>query len=311
TIEECESALAASRIDADLLAAIDSADTDLAVTRAQHEAAAARVQVTALGDLDLTVDGAERHLAAEEELSAAVTESVQLELPGTLGVSVSPARSSADTESALSAAQQRLDELLRQAGVGDRRAAHRLAESEQRTRAELDRARERLAEELDGQTVSQLQADQARLAARVELTEHTTSTGSADEDADTDPASAPAAQQEVPAPVDPASAQEAQAAAARAHTEARARTVEAVAVRGSLAERASRLELDCTLLEGKASMAETDINDQRTALAEEREKTPDADLEHAADQATADLTEAKSALAAAESELAAAPVEQV
>src|SRR5699024_1267083 len=202
-------------------AAIDSADTDLAVTRAQHEAAAARVQVTALGDLDLTVDGAERHLAAEEELSAAVTESVQLELPGTLRVSVSPARSSADTESALSAAQQRLDELLRQAGVGDRRAAHRLAESEQRTRADLERARERLEEELDGQTVSQLQADQARLAARVELTEHTTSTDSADDDADgTDHASAPAVQQEVAAPVDHASAQEAQAAAARAHTEA-------------------------------------------------------------------------------------------
>ena len=312
TIEECESALADSRIDADLLTAIDTADTDLAVSRAQHEAAAARLEITALSDVDLTVDGAQRHLGAEEELSSAVTESVQLELPGTLRISVSPARSNADTESALSAAQQRLDELLRQAGVGDRRAAHRLAESEQRIRAELARAQERLEEELDGQTVSQLQADQARLAARVELTEHTTSTDSADEDADgTDPASAPAVQQEVPAPVDPASAQEAQAAAARAHTEARERTVDAVAVRDSLAERASRLELDCTLLEGKASMAETDINDQRTALAEEREKTPDTDLEHAADQATADLTEAKSALAAAESELAAAPVEQV
>src|SRR5699024_9769558 len=295
TIEECESALAASRIDADLLAAIDTADTDLAVTRAEHEAAAARVQVTALGDLDLTVDAAERHLAAEEELSAAVTESVQLELPGTLRVSVAPARSSADTESALSAAQQRLDELLRQAGVGDRRAAHRLAESEQRTRADLDRARERLEEELDGQTVSQLQADQARLAARIEP----------------DPSAPASQQQRPPTPADPASADAAKQSAVRAHTEARERTVDAEAVRDSLAERASRLELDCTLLEGKASMAETDINDQRTALAEEREKTPDADLEQAADEATAELTEAKSALAAAESELAAAPVEQV
>src|SRR5699024_6214234 len=168
TIEECESALADSRVDADLLAAIDTADTDLAVSRAQHEAAAARLEITALSDVDLTVDGAQQHLGAAERLSSAVTESVQLELPGTLRVSVSPARSSADTEAGLTAAQQRLDELLRQAGVGDRRAAHRLAESEQRTRAGLDRARERLEEELDGQTVSQLQAEQARLAARIE-----------------------------------------------------------------------------------------------------------------------------------------------
>src|SRR5699024_12335817 len=57
--------------------------------------------------------------------------------------------------------------------------------------------------------------------------------------------------------------------------------------------------------------AETAIHDQHTALAEESEKTTDIDLEQAADEATAELTEAKSALAAAESELAAAPVEQV
>ncbi|WP_277049860.1 AAA family ATPase [Ruania albidiflava] len=314
TIEECESTLAGSRIDADLLAAIDTADTELAVSRAQHEAAAARLQVTALGDLDLTVDGAERHLAAEEELSSAVTEAVQLELPGTLRVSVTPARSSADTESALSAAQQRLDDLLREAGVSDRRAAHRLAESEQRTRSELDRARERLEEELDGQTVSQLQADQARLAARVAPAEQAASTASTDQEegaAGSDAESTPAAPQEVPAPVDPASAQQAKEDAARAHAQARDRTVDAVAVRDSLAERASRLELDCTLLEGKASMAETDINDQRAALAAERARTPDADLDQAAAEAAASLAEAKAALTAVQDELAAAPAEQI
>src|SRR5699024_7281191 len=82
TIEECESALADSRVDADLLAAIDTADTDLAVSRAQHEAAAARLEITALSDVNLTVDGAQPHLGAEEGLSSAVTESVQLALPG-------------------------------------------------------------------------------------------------------------------------------------------------------------------------------------------------------------------------------------
>lgn len=297
TIEECEAALAGSRIDADLLAEIDEADTELAVSRAQHEAAAARVQVQALTEVDLTIDDTSHSLGADEQREAAVTEPVQVELPGRLRVSIAPARSSADTDAALAAAQQRLDEALHRAGVADRRSAHRTFESEQRTRAEARRAQERLEEELDGQTISRLQADQARLTARL--------SPGADEET-SDPAPAPVA-----AAGDAAAAQSAKESAAQAHTAAQERRAEAAAARESLAQQAARLELDCTLIEGKASMAETDINDQRTALAAEREKTPDAELEQAAEQAAAELTEAKHAAAAAETELAEVPVEQI
>lgn len=329
TIEECETALADCRIDADLLAEIDAADTDLAVSRAQHEAAAARLQVTALAETDLTVDGAEHHLAAEELLESAVTESVQLELPGRLRIAVSPARSSADTDAALAAARDRLETLLRRAGVSDRRAAHRVFESAQQTRAEAARARDRLAEELDGRTLSELQADQVRLAARVEHARDAADSAtiaspapagtpaSADPDAadgpegDSDAHDAAVAATPPVAATSPAAAQEAKAAAQRALDQARDRALDATAVRDSLAERASRLELDCTLLEGKASMAETDINDQRATLADERAKTPDDELEQLAEDAASALTEAKELLAAAEAELAAAPVEQI
>lgn len=299
TIDECEATLADSRIDAELLAAIDDADTELAVSRAQHEAAAARVQVSALTDLDVSIDGTSHTLGAEEELSAAVTELVQVELPDTLRVSITPARSSADTETALAAARQRLEQALHQAGVADRRAAHRTFEAEQRTRAEADRARERLDEELAGQTVSRLQAEHARLSARLSPS------------TDGEPADPASASATVQPPEDTESAQAAKESAAQAHAAAQDRSAEAAAARESLTQRAAQLELDCTLIEGKASMAETDINDQRTALAAEREKTPDAELKQAADQAAHQLTEAREAATAAEAELADAPVEQI
>ncbi|WP_147917944.1 AAA family ATPase [Ruania zhangjianzhongii] len=317
TIEECEAILADSRIDAELLAAIDEADTELAVSRAQHEAAAARVQVTALTEVDVTVDGTNHPLRPEEELDAAVTEPVQVELPGTLRVSIAPARSSADTEAALTAARQRFEEVVHRAGVTDRRAAHRTFESEQRTRTEAARARERLDEELDGQSVSRLQAEQARLSAR--LTPGAERAGGGPDGArgepdavvDGEPGAPPSVTAQVDTPADAASAQAAKESAVQAHAAARDRSAEAAAARESFTQRAARLELDCTLIEGKATMAETDINDQRTALAAEREKTPDVELEEAADHAARQLTEAREAAAAAEAELADAPVEQI
>ncbi|HIZ35263.1 MAG TPA: AAA family ATPase [Candidatus Ruania gallistercoris] len=312
TIEECEAVLADARIDAELLAAVDQAETELAVSHAQHEAAAARVQVTALAAVDLTVDGAKHSLQAEEEIAAAVTEPVQVELPGTVRISIAPAQSSTDAEGALTAARRRLEELLHQAGVIDRRGAHRRYESDQRTRTELTRARERLEEELAGRSLSELQGDHARLAARI-------TPGAAETPATTDPTTegttaGSAADGAAPPDAEPANAESAQAAkdsTLEAHAAAAERSTEATAVQEALTQRAGRLELDCTLLEGKASMAEADINDQRTALAAEREKTPDDELDRAAEQAAAELAEARQAAAAAEAELAETPVEQI
>ncbi len=129
-------ALAAISVTEAVIREIDvaAAAVERAADRAGH--AAARIELTAVADVEIVVDGEAVSLAAGDTFAAAATEPTDIELPGLLAARILPGEDASDIQVMLDAAREHLVAVLTGAGFADAAAAH----------GEFDRRRGLLAE---------------------------------------------------------------------------------------------------------------------------------------------------------------------
>lgn len=116
---------------------------EVAVERAagQAELMSARVELTALGDVEVRVDGEPVGLQAGATWSSSLGAPTDIELPGVLTARVVPGATATDTRAKLVAAQEVLAETLAKAGVDDVTSARRCHQRHRELTAERDRLR--------------------------------------------------------------------------------------------------------------------------------------------------------------------------
>ena len=118
-IERAQRALEAIVLTDELMRDIETASAAVERAAGQAELASARIEVTALADVDLRVDGQPIPLAAGAGWSASATAATDIELPGVLTARVVPGIPAADTQTKLDAAQTLLADVLARGDVAD------------------------------------------------------------------------------------------------------------------------------------------------------------------------------------------------
>jgi len=136
---DAEKVLTNSRINTELLAAMEAAQTQMLVAEAVVEAGAGSVQVEALAALTVEIDGVAVSLASGETHDRPSTDASIITIPGVAKVVIAPGAGARDGADALALTRAELARLLNGAGVPDIDAA-RTAASEH-TAAEMARSR--------------------------------------------------------------------------------------------------------------------------------------------------------------------------
>lgn len=135
---------------------------------AQAELASARIELDAVGELDVVVDGVPVTLWPDAPWARHVTTAAEVEVPGLVTVRVVPGTPAADSQQKLDRARQVLAVLLEEAGVADVAAARALDVR----RRELTASRDRLRAILDAHVGEDAIAGlRSRLAALIAATD--------------------------------------------------------------------------------------------------------------------------------------------
>lgn len=122
-LAEAERALRAGTLSPKAMKAIETAQMAVEVQGAKAESLSARVEVTAIADLDLTVAGNALSLVAGDAHAVVVSSDTAVDVPGVVSVRIVPGESAAGSQALLEAAQAHLGALLTAAGVADVDAA--------------------------------------------------------------------------------------------------------------------------------------------------------------------------------------------
>jgi hypothetical protein len=217
-----------------------------AVERASDKAAlaSARIELTALADVELRVQGDIVSLASGETYSIGATATTNIDVPGVLAAQVIPGVSASDSQATLDAAQVHLGGLLEAAGTADLAAARAAAEARRCAVSERDRLVATLAGLCGDDAVEELRS---RLAA-------SPASAAADQHTDVDAATA-------------------------AHREAIAQCQQARTVAGAAAASLAEKTVRATVLQESLTAARTDLGLARQLLAQQRGVECDADLE--------------------------------
>lgn len=181
-IDACAAAVARSRVALEsqpvttrLLRSIESAQQALDLAVAAQCAGSAAVVVRLRGDEQsadpgqggqiVRVDDEDVLLAPATPWEAAISHTMRLVLPGDIEVELRPEAGAAARRAAVRAAQDRVEELLRDAGVADLAGARRAHEMREEHEGTLRRAQEQLDALLDGSERAALQESVERLRA--------------------------------------------------------------------------------------------------------------------------------------------------
>ncbi len=136
---DAEKVLSSSRINAELLAAMEAAQTQMMVAEAVVQAGAGSVHVEALGALTVDIDGVAVSLASGESHDRPITDASIITIPGVARVVIAPGPGARDGADKLASARAEVARLLAAAGVPDIDSA-RTAASEHAA-AEMARSR--------------------------------------------------------------------------------------------------------------------------------------------------------------------------
>jgi hypothetical protein len=146
--------------------AIEAAKAAVDVATGQVELMSARVELSAISDVELRVDGRLVALDAGQTRSSSVGAPTDIEMPGVLNARVVPGSTAAETHAKFVAAQEHLAAALAQGGVEDVRSARLVDQRRSELIAERDRLRA-TAEALTGDdTTDRLQTRLAELNER-------------------------------------------------------------------------------------------------------------------------------------------------
>ncbi len=121
--------------------AIEAAKAAVDVATGQVELLSARVELSAISDVELRVDGHLVALDAGQTWSSSLGAPADIEVPGVLNVRVVPGATAAETHAKFVAAQEGLAAALAQGRVGDVRSARLLDQRRRELIAERDRLR--------------------------------------------------------------------------------------------------------------------------------------------------------------------------
>ncbi|MDA4105729.1 AAA family ATPase [Mycolicibacterium holsaticum] len=227
---------------------------EVAVQRAagQAELMSARVELTALDDVEVRVDGEPVGLRAGATWSSSLGAPTDIELPGVLTARVVPGATATETRAKLVAAQDVLAQALAKAGVDDVASARRSHQRHRELTAECDRLRA-TADALTGDdTVDELRS---RLAELGEPTE-----------------------QGAGGPRDPAPIRAELDAASAAYQQAIVQCETHRKVAEEAAKRLGERKVRATALREKLTAIEAEIEAARARLAEQRAAAADDEL---------------------------------
>jgi hypothetical protein len=124
-----------------LMREVDKAGAAVERALMQAELASARVEVTAVADVEVRIAGEPIELAAGSTHSVGATSATDVDVPGVLTVRVVPGAPAADSAAKLDSAREALAVVLRRAGVPDVAAARELDERRREVTAARDRAK--------------------------------------------------------------------------------------------------------------------------------------------------------------------------
>ncbi|KWX02103.1 hypothetical protein LI90_3142 [Carbonactinospora thermoautotrophica] len=272
-IEEAEGELATIRVDAGLLEELDAAHEEVVRAQAKLDAASTSLRVEALGPVGVEIDSTRHDLTGGETLERPVLGPTEITVPGAVRIRVTPGVGERDLRQALDRARERYRTLCERGGVADLAQARQELERRRDVEQRLAAHREKLARELGGLTVEQLQAEHARLTARVGEYERTR----------------PA---HPPLPVDLEAARQAAGQAQDRARELRAALAEAEETARRSEQAADQREMEVRLAGQRIHDAEQRLDEARERLRTARAKEPDEELAARADQAQVAAAEA-------------------
>ncbi|MGO9448729.1 MAG: AAA family ATPase [Solirubrobacteraceae bacterium] len=286
TIETAELFLAGCAVDDKLLRKIDVAADKLAVAKGRAEAGKPRLAIEVLRPVNVTVNGEARDAVPGAPIEEVVSAEVEAIIGDVARIVVSPPEAAGDAENALARVQQRLDDLLSEAGVASPSEARGMVRERSQHETERGNATQRREEALRDLEPAQLAAKLARAQERVDMLE-----------AEHDPSAASAE-----------SFEDARTLAHQAETQLRdARSLEAerqtslTAAQGALRVLEDRGIEQRTRLEG----AEEEASRSAGELEEHRAAISDEDVDKTVEGAGARVTAAAGEHETAEQELAA------
>ncbi|MGE2723115.1 AAA family ATPase [Mycolicibacterium pulveris] len=249
-LERIDTELADITLTDELMRAIEAADVAVERAAGQAELMSARVELTAVADVEVRVDGEPVGLQAGATWSSNLGAPTDIELPGVIAARVVPGATATETRAKLVVAQQVLAEALAQAGVDDIATA-RLRHQQRR---ELTAERDRLCA-----TVEALTGEDTLDALRSRLTELGEATG-----IDADGPGGPA---QARAELDAASDAYRQAVA---DCELHRKVAEEAAKRlGERTERVAALRAKLTAVEAEIGAVRTRLADQRATVSDD------------------------------------------
>ncbi|MGV0645622.1 AAA family ATPase [Mycolicibacterium sp. XJ879] len=251
-LERVHTELVDNMLTDELMRAIEAADVAVQRAAGQAELTSARVELTAVADVELRVDGEPVDLQAGSIWSSNLGAPTDIELPGVITARVVPGATATETRAQLVAAQEDLAEALAKAGVDDVATARLRHQRRRELTAERDRLRA---------TVDALTGDDTADALRSRLAELGEHAG-ADVDGSRDAA-------QVRAELDAASA-----AYQRAVSECETHRKVAEEAAKRLGERTVR----AAALREKLTAVEAEIAAARERLAEQRAAASDDEL---------------------------------
>ncbi len=286
-LARAEATLIANRVDEATLAAIRAADLAVQMARARLDAGRPTVVIEALRPVEVELDGHLVALVPGEPLRRSVGDRLRLVVPGTVGVDVEAGAGDARLDEALVAAQTAIEELCARAGVADLAAAD-VAAAARRDAVTAKREHEQtIAELLGADGLAALAGLEARIAAAEQRTVGYVEARPA----------------EPPMALDADTARDAADEAERALDAVRGVATSAEVEEKAARERLAELETKATEAKVLLQVAEDTVAAHERSLAEARGAASDealaegrADFAAAAERATVEATEARTAL---------------
>ena len=273
-IERARGVLAASVVDRDFLRTAEEASARLDRALAVRDAAAARLVLEPLAEVDLAVDGQLRHLATGEVTELAVTRPVRLQLPGRRTATIHPRADAHDQSTAVEEARSALDDLLAAAGATSLAQLRELHDRHRDAERDLALAEREHADRLGTDDPAELhrQAEALRERTATYRTRRDDETGGQGQEP-ADPSSAGEG-------AEVASARQLSEAAEEVHALARVAATTAAKEAEGLRREHTTLRVELATLGSALGTGEAELTVARDRLALARTLHDDGDLEH-------------------------------
>lgn len=157
-----------SKIDGNVVAQLQEAETALAVATSQRDTAATKLAIVAHKDQSLQVGEQQISISAGELTEHAVSESMNMELVGVASITVTPSASVAEVQDAWNEAQARLAELQHTHQVSSASEAQNVRARRDQAQLELAKLEEEQARLLQGGSLVEFEQEAVALTAQIQ-----------------------------------------------------------------------------------------------------------------------------------------------